>query len=70
MKCELCHRRKAKHKTFLDWLGKAIMLCEKCRKAEVPTVEEQRQDDEREMHRSERQSEIDAAHAEVSYIDY
>lgn len=70
MKCELCKRRKAKRKVFLDWLDKAIMLCEKCRRAEVPTVDEQREDDDREMYRSERQSEIDAAYAEVGYIDY
>lgn len=70
MKCELCKRRKARREVFLDWLGKAIMLCEKCRRAEVPTVVEQKEDDDREMYRSERQAEIDASYAEVSHIDY
>lgn len=70
MKCQLCEKRKAKRKVFLEWLGKAIMLCERCRRVEVPTVAEQKEANDAETHRSERQAETDAAYAEVSYIDY
>lgn len=60
MKCQLCKKRIGKYTRFLDWLGRELLLCKKCRIAECPTPEEALAEDLREEHRAEFQAELGA----------